>query len=372
MFFFKYAKKNQNLMEDATGDFYDLITCISMQYSLYDAALYCERALKTDSRLLQTFYRERFGSFSKHTFLAKHISENLLYALFYPVPNPDFVVKLMYRHQRDRSLLFLLAEMYQAHQVWEAYFLDFKSRDFITKNSVRELQNIMPSSFLKKCKKNTLHDQHFFLPQQPEMGIHLRVSSVFLQVQPQNIVIDKVAEDGNCFFSSIQNQFSHATSDPSKVSIEFQRESIQDYIENHFRIFVSVVQTWREIYETSPDSQEWHFFAPYAHEANASVMARKMIQDRIVTKKQFWADTFAVDVVVEYISRLFGRRLMIVFLNLETESSFSVGMGDLGMEQWVTFLIRDNAKFYSFEIEGKRFFPRLQVPLTNLPFLKNS
>lgn len=362
-------------MTDVTQEFYELIACIGMNYSNFDAALYVEKVLKTDSRLQQAFYANRFGTFSKHTFIAKGIAESLLVPLFYPVPNATYIEQIMQLHRHDDLLLQFLAEQYHAQQIWHSYFEHlFYQRHVLTLGHIRELRNTMPKDFLRKCDRVKLSTPHFFVPHISDASIAARVSSAFQYLSAADIVIDNVPKSPDSFFISIINQFRETmTADKqSSMTTTGLRKVVQEYAEKNFKTFVSVVQMWTDMYQYASEyDRQWEFFDNYKSLPNAIQRAKKLLSDHVIEDKTiFYPDLFTIDVIVDHISNIFQRALMLVLLDLNTESSYSIGfLQDPNGAQWVSFIVKDGIYFYSMTIQKQRYFPKNRVPPNNLPFL---
>lgn len=363
-------------MEDAAQHFYELLACIGMHYSNFDAALYCERTLKTDGRLQQSFYANRFGSFSRHTFLARGLGEPLVAQLFYPVPNASYVESVMQLHARDRPLTQFLVEQYHAQQVWHSYFEDyFFSGQLLTRDKLRALRKLMPPDFLKKCERVRLGTPHFFVPQLPSLSVAARAASAFQYLTTSDIRVDSVPNNPDSFFVAVNNQFRDAlaTDKQHLVSVPALRSSVQQFAETHFRTFVSVVQSWRDMYQYATQSdRQWDFYDPYRDEPNAIAQAKRMLKDRVLEdSRAFYADLFAIDAVVDALSNIFKRPLLLAFIDMNTEPSFSTGfLQDPSQVQWVSFMVKDDLQFYSMTVQNQRFFAANKVPPTNLPFLQ--
>lgn len=361
-------------MQDASQSFFDLITCIAMQYGNFEAALYCEQALKTNAVLQQEFYARPAGSFSKNTFLTHRVAINLLPGIFYPVPNQEYMQRLMLIYHTNANLIALLTEQYDIQLIWEKYFEAYLNVNFITRDTVQALRKIIPYEFLSKCDSVKFSFAHFFLPQQVDLQLNARLTAAFANVLAEEIRMDDVPDNADCFFKSIENQFVDAlpSEKQNQVSVKALRAELQDFATKNFKSFVPVVQSWMEMYDYAlTDAFEWEFLRPYMRDKQSALqVAKKLVNDKVMESRHFWADVFAVDVIVEYISKLFQRDLLIVVLDLSTETWYSSGFHDLEKCKWVSFLVCDQLRYFSCEIQGKRFFAKGAVPQTNLPFLK--
>jgi hypothetical protein len=357
--------------EQPINEFLSLVTCIAMFQSNYDAALQVEKVLETDGILLNIFNRNRFGGFNRDVFLEKYFNDALIFSLFYPRSNSLFIEHMMGLYFDNEVLLIFLAEQYQATRVWEEYFTFALDYHIITASSVKKLRERIKS--MVDTHSNCVARNNFFSPDfilnQSAPKLTARIASAFLDVLPKNIHIDKVAGDGNCFFVSIQNQFEELLG--NYVNHLVLREHVTDYCKLHFDDFVDTVKTWKEMYGIDKKSREWSFFRGYANIENPRQIAKNMIQDDLFLQPSFFAESFSMNVIVEYINLSLSRKLMIILIDTVNEPSPVLGHTELGKENMYTFLLKEPEHYSSMEINHKRVFVRRNLPKMKFTFLQH-
>lgn len=352
-------------------DFLNLITCICINLSNYDAAYKVEQVLETPGNLMNIFNKNRFGYFNKSTFLERSFNSTLLFQLFYPDPNQLFIEHMMGLHKENQSLLILIAEQYHAQQVWKSYFKFAQDYHIITYETVAKLQNMVKNKTMENClTRNKLFLNQFIPNKNP--NILLKLSSVFTFILPKDINVDIVKGDGNCFFSSISNQFSHLIEDENLISNKTIRLNILHYCKENFDEFVeSAVSIWKLMFESDNKNTEWAFFKPYANMEDQREIAKKMIRDELFLKPSFFAESFTMALTVEYLNFLFKRKLMIIVIDIDNEPFPVLGHTSLGSENIYTFLLKEPLHYSSISIRDKRVFTKKTIPKLNFKFLSH-
>jgi hypothetical protein len=357
--------------EQPINEFLSLVTCMAMFQSNYDAVKHVEFVLGTNGVLLNIFNRNRFGTFNRDVFLEKYFNDALMFSLFYPRSNSLFIEHMIGLHLDNEALLIFLAEQYQASLVWDEYFTFALDYHIITAASVKKLKariNTMVDTHLNCISRNKFFNPDFILNQSAPK-LTTKIASAFLDVLPKHIKIDKVEGDGNCFFVSIQNQFEELLG--NYVNHLVLREHITDYCKLHFDDFVDTVKTWQEMYGIDKKSREWSFFKIYSHLTHSREIAKKMLQDDIFLQSSFFAESFSINVIVEYINSLLSRKLMIILIDTVNEPSPVLGHTELGKENMYTFLLKEPEHYSSMEINHKRVFVRRNLPKMNFTFLQH-
>jgi hypothetical protein len=357
--------------EQPINEFLSLVTCIAMFQSNYDAVKHVESVLGTNGVLLNIFNRNRFGTFNRDVFLEKYFNDALMFSLFYPRSNSLFIEHMIGLHSDNEVLLIFLAEQYQSTRVWDEYFKFAVDYHIITTASVKKLKariNTMVDTHANCVSRNKFFNPDFILNQSAPK-LTTKIASAFLNVLPKNIKIDDVSGDGNCFFVSIQNQFEELLG--NHVNHLVLREHVTEYCKLNFDDFVYAVNRWQEMYGIDKKSREWSFFRGYAHLENTREIAKKMIRDDLFLKPSFFAESFSMSVIVEYINSLLSRKLMIILIDTVNEPSPVLGHTDLGKENMYTFLLKEPEHYSSMEIDKKRVFVRRNLPKMKFTFLQH-
>jgi hypothetical protein len=353
------------------NEFLSLVTCICMFQSNYHAAVQVEKVLQTNGVLLNIFNRNRFGSFNRDIFLEKHFNDALVFSLFYPRSNSLFMEHMIGLHSDNEALLIFLAEQYQVTRIWDEYFTFVLDYHIITASSVKKLKsriNEMVDTHLNCVSRNKFFQGDFILDQSAPK-LTTRIASAFLNILPKNVKMDNVSGDGNCFFVSIQNQFEEFLG--NHVNHLVLREHVTDYCKLNFDDFVDTVKTWQEMYGIDKKSREWAFFRNYAHLENTREIAKKMIRDDLFLHPSFFAESFSMSLIVEYINSLLSRKLMIILIDTVNEPSPVLGHTELGKENMYTFLLKEPEHYSSMEIDKKRVFVRRNLPKMKFTFLQH-
>jgi hypothetical protein len=352
-------------------EFLMMVACICLNESNFDAAQKVEKILQTPGTLMSIFNRNRFGHFNKSTFLHKGFqSDVLLFQLFYPHPNQLFVEHMMGLHKENQVLLIFLAEQYHAQQVWQAYFAFAADYHVITHSSVKKLSK-ENKPLIENCLLRNKLFENKFIPSS-NSNILLKLASIFTSVLPKRINVDIVKGDGNCFFTSITNQFLDFVEDENMISNQTIRLNIQDYCKQNFDEFIeSAVSIWKIMFESDPTNQEWGFFLPYQEISDKREIGKKMLRDKMFLKSSFFAESFTMALTVEYLNYLLKRKLMIIVVDVNNQPFPVLGHTELGSENMYTFLLKEPLHYSSLSINEQRVFTRRNLPKLNFKFLEH-
>ena len=365
-------------MQDARNNFLNLTTCMSLFTSNYESAVNVENVLKTDGNLIKLFNAYRLGNFNRDTFLEKNIDDSLIYGLFYPVINAPYFERIVAQNIKKKVLVAFLIEQHIATQMWSAYFEYVESQYLFTPKSVQSLKKRITHEHLQpvleRCtNRNYLYSNHFVLDDYDETyKLAPKVASAFANIIPREIIIDNVKGDGDCFFTSIYNQFKDNVSNPESFNARALRKNLQDYCTQNFDDFVEhTVFIWSEMYRSDKKSQEWAFFRPYAHLTNIRHIGKLMLHDKMFMSKSFYAEVFSINITVDYINQLLSRKLMIIVIDVETEPVPILGSTtELGKEDLYLFILRNHEHYSSIEIKDQRLFMKKTLPKLNFKFLE--
>ena len=189
------------------------------------------------------------------------------------------------------------------------------------------------------------------------------ISHMFPTTKLNDIIVDVVSGDGDCFFTSIFNQFKDVIGHSDRLLPHAQRMFVHNYMKQNMSILIDNVGVWKTMYlSDKPNSPEWAFFKPYADlNTDDYTIANKMLKTGMFLDKSFYAEHYSIGTIILYLRYLLHKNvgLYIVDTDMSQPSLLSLDKDTVDV---YTFLIRSHNHYSSVSIEGKRLFTPTNLP----------
>lgn len=344
-----------------------VVGCVRQNLNNILGAIYVEFCLGTTGRLIQKTSDNDVWYMNGQEFSENyHVKDIFISRLFYPREDSNMFDNLIKMYSSSTVLVNLLENQYILQKDWTEYMTFVQQQQLITYDTVNRLIDIVSTfpfygfkSKLEKCinqiSSNDQEDIFLPLPDQYEI-----LSSAFRNLSPLDFTIDNVSGDGNCFFTSISNQFKEFVQNPDQVSVYKLRSEVQSFVERHIQMFVqNIIPTWKEAWNSDPNSPEWSFFNYFIGKGSDEAIAREMLKEKIFMNSAFYAEEFTIQIVLKYLSEVVLQDRVVLIIIPSDSEPFALQSSTQGYGSKYTFLFKEPNHYSSIAIQDRRLFAQI-------------
>lgn len=376
-----------NKQDDNLNVFLKLITCLRMHTSNFQTAKYLEWLFGDEIKRFSTKIRYKSGNIynAKHF---KFLSRCDIFTMFFPFIDFIQIERIMISNHTHLQVLQTqstinhyfqlyisdIIDNYEIDNILINHFLNYVGYfNDLTHNELNKLfmcvqSNIssLSNEYIQKqqqfisnleCKMKNKTDISQLSRPQTE---HISKWSIF-EDRNVKITIDNVKPDGNCFFTSIQNQFGEYVQDSKLLTPSSQRNIIQQYFEQNINHLAKVLTIWKILYNINKEDPETSFIKPFIKFKTNLEMAKQMVSDKIFLSRSFFAEEVTIEIIIDYVEKLINKSISVVLIGDETSSYILRNPNIDKSNRIFTFLFREPNHYSSMMVNNQRIVTKSQL-----------